>query len=60
MSIFVPLLEYGVIISYYSTIAGADVDKLANIYLKKFNYEKIFYKERIAKFNKKKTTIKDL
>ena len=60
MSIFVPLLEYGVIISYYSTIAGADVDKLANIYLKKFNYEKIFYKERIAKFNKKKNTIKDL
>ena len=52
--------EYKAITSFYSTITDADTDKLANIYLKKFNYEKIFHKEKVAKFNKKKAAIKDL
>ena len=52
--------EYGIIISFYSIIADTDADKLANIYLKKFNYKKIFYKEKMVKFNKKKTVIKNL
>ena len=60
MSTFVLSSEYGIITSFYLIIVGIDVDKLANIYLKKFNYKKIFYKERIAKFNNKKAIIKDL
>ena len=60
MPTFISSLKYKVIINFYSIIVDADIDKLANIYLKKFNYKKIFYKERMAKFNKKKTTIKDL
>ena len=60
MLILVSPPEYGVIISFYSIVVGADVDKLANIYLKKFNYEKIFYKERVVKFNKEEAVIKDL
>ena len=60
MSTLVPLSEYGVIISFYFIVTGVDVNKLADIYLKKFNYEKIFHKKRVAKFNKKETIIKDL
>ena len=52
--------EYKIIISFYSIITDTDIDKFANIYLKKFNYKKIFYKERMTKFNKEKIVIKDL
>ena len=52
--------EYGVIISFYPIVVGVDVDKFVNIYLKKFNYKKIFHKKRMAKFNKKEAVIKDL
>ena len=52
--------EYKVIISFYSIVVGVDTDKLINIYLRKFNYKKIFYKKRIAKFNKEEAAIKDL
>ena len=60
MSTLVSPPEYKVIISFYPIIIGVDIDKLINIYLRKFNYEKIFYKERMAKFNKKEAAIKDL
>ena len=60
MSIFILSPKYETIISFYFIIVDADANKLANIYLKKFNYEKIFYKERVVKFNKEKTAIKDL
>ena len=60
MSILVLPSEYKTIISFYLIITGTDIDKLANIYLKKFNYEKIFHKKRVTKFNKEKTIIKDL
>ena len=60
MLILISPLEYEIIISFYPTITGADTDKLANIYLKKFNYKKIFHKERMTKFNKEKVIIKNL
>ena len=60
MPTFIPPPEYKITTSFYLIIAGADTDKLVNIYLKKFNYEKIFYKERMAKFNKEEIVIKDL
>ena len=60
MSTLILLSEYKIIISFYFTIADTDTDKLANIHLKKFNYKKIFHKKKMAKFNKKKTVIKDL
>ena len=60
ISTFISLSEYEIIINFYSTIVDINVNKLANIYLKKFNYKKIFYKEKMTKFNKKKTVIKDL
>ena len=52
--------EYKIIISFYSIIVDIDADKLADIHLKKFNYEKIFHKKRMVKFNKEKTVIKNL
>ena len=60
MLTFVLSLEYGVITSFYFIVAGVDVDKLVDIYLRKFNYKKIFHKERMIKFNKEETAIKDL
>ena len=60
MPTLVPPSEYKAIISFYPTVAGADVDKLANIHLRKFNYKKIFHKKRVAKFNKEEVAIKDL
>ena len=58
--IFILSSEYKTTTSFYPTITGIDIDKLANIYLKKFNYKKIFYKERMDKFNKEEVTIKNL
>ena len=52
--------EYGAIISFYFIIIDADIDKLVNIYLRKFNYKKIFYKKRMIKFNKEEAAIKNL
>ena len=52
--------EYKIIISFYLIVADIDADKLTDIYLKKFNYKKIFYKEKVVKFNKKEAAIKDL
>ena len=60
MPTLIPLSEYGVIISFYFIIVGIDTDKFINIHLKKFNYKKIFYKEKITKFNKEEIVIKDL
>ena len=60
MLIFVLLLKYRVITSFYLIIISIDTNKLANIYLKKFNYKKIFYKKKIIKFNKEEIVIKDL
>ena len=60
MSTLISSSEYETIISFYFIIVGVDVDKLVNIYLKKFNYKKIFHKKRMAKFNKEKIIIKDL
>ena len=60
MPILISPLKYEAITSFYLIIADADINKLINIHLKKFNYKKIFHKERVAKFNKKETTIKDL
>ena len=57
---FILLSEYGTIISFYFIVIDADINKLVNIYLKKFNYKKIFHKERMVKFNKKEIAIKDL
>ena len=56
----VPPPEYKTTTSFYPTITNTDTDKLANIYLKKFNYKKIFHKKRMTKFNKEETIIKDL
>ena len=53
ISTLILLPEYRIIISFYFTVVDADADKLTDIYLKKFNYKKIFHKERMAKFNKK-------
>ena len=60
MSTLVLSLEYRIIISFYFIVTGVDVNKLIDIYLRKFNYEKIFYKKKMIKFNKKETIIKDL
>ena len=60
MPIFISSPEYKTTTSFYFTVAGVDADKLVNIYLKKFNYKKIFYKERVIKFNKEEAVIKDL
>ena len=56
MSIFISPSKYKIIISFYFIIINADID----IYLKKFNYKKIFYKKKMAKFNKEEIIIKDL
>ena len=56
----VPPPKYKIITNFYSIIVGVDIDKFANIYLKKFNYKKIFHKKRMTKFNKEKIIIKDL
>ena len=60
MPILISPLKYGITISFYPIITGVDVDKFVNIYLRKFNYEKIFHKERMIKFNKEEAIIKDL
>ena len=60
MLTFILLSEYKTITSFYFIIINVNINKLANIHLKKFNYKKIFYKERMIKFNKKKTVIKNL
>ena len=60
MLIFVLSLEYKIIISFYFIIVDVDVDKFINIYLRKFNYKKMFYKKKMIKFNKEKAAIKNL
>ena len=60
MPTLVPSSKYGTIINFYPIIININIDKLANIHLRKFNYEKIFYKKKMAKFNKKEAVIKDL
>ena len=60
MSILVSPPEYEIITSFYPIVIDIDADKLADIYLKKFNYEKIFYKKKMIKFNKEEAAIKDL
>ena len=60
MLIFILPLKYRIIISFYFIVVGVDVDKFIDIYLRKFNYKKIFHKKRIAKFNKEKVVIKNL
>ena len=60
MPTLVPPPEYKIIINFYLIVTGANTNKLADIHLKKFNYKKIFHKERMAKFNKEEAVIKNL
>ena len=60
MPTLVSLLKYKIITSFYLIITDTNTDKFIDIYLKKFNYKKIFYKKKMTKFNKEKTVIKNL